>query len=87
MCLPTLHRDKQQTQVKKSAFDVKNLDSVSLGAIIGAVVAIIIVNLVVVYVCRRKAKREMQNDMVMQIESAVNQYYALSSTDNNNTAN
>lgn len=51
---------------------MQNLDSLSIGAIIGAVVLIIIINVAVIYICRRKAKREMQNEMVMQIESAVN---------------
>ncbi len=34
-------------------------------------------NVIVVYLCRRKAKRDMNNEMNMQIESAVSQYFKL----------
>ena len=38
---------------------------------------IIILNVIIVYLCRRRARRDMQNDMNTQIESAVSQYFAL----------
>ena len=40
-------------------------------------VILILVNVLIVYCCRRKAKRDMNNEMQMQIESAVSQYFAL----------
>ena len=39
--------------------------------IIALVVVLILLNVIIVYCCRRKAKRDMQNEMNMQIESAV----------------
>lgn len=65
---------------------VPNDRSISVGAIIGIVVAIIIVNVVIVYCCRRKAKRDMNNEMQMQIESAVSQYFALTQKDGGNNS-
>ena len=56
-------------------------DSISVGLIVGIVVALILVNVVIVYCCRRKAKRDMNNEMQMQIESAVSQYFALTQKD------
>jgi uncharacterized membrane protein (DUF485 family) len=55
--------------------------SVSTGLIVGIVLALIAVNVVIVYCCRRKAKRDMNNEMQMQIESAVSQYFALTNKD------
>jgi len=58
-CLKTLHLKK----------DLEILDNgqeendVSVGAIIAAVIGIVILNIVIVYCCRRKAKREMANEM------------------------
>lgn len=54
---------------------------ISTGAIVGIVLALIVVNVFIVYCCRRKAKRDMNNEMQMQIESAVSQYFALTSKD------
>ena len=51
------------------------------GVIVGIVVALIFVNILIVYCYRRSAKREMQGEMQMQIESAVSQYFALSQKD------
>jgi len=48
---------------------------------VGIVVSLILVNVVIVYCCRRKAKRDMNNEMQMQIESAVSQYFALTNKD------
>ena len=52
-------------------------EGISVGAIVGIVVSLILINVVIVYCCRRKAKRDMNNEMQMQIESAVSQYFAL----------
>lgn len=52
-----------------------------MGLIVGIVVSLILVNVVIVYCCRRKAKRDMNNEMQMQIESAVSQYFALTNKD------
>jgi hypothetical protein len=57
-------------------------DTVSIGAIIAAVISLILINVVIVYCCRRRAKREMANEMQFQIESAVSQYFALTQKDN-----
>jgi hypothetical protein len=58
-CLKTLHRKKEGT----TEITIEDDDDVSVGAIVAAVFAIIIVNVVIVYCCRRKAKREMANEM------------------------
>lgn len=57
-----------------------------MGAIVGIVIALILINVVIVYCCRRKAKRDMNNEMQMQIESAVSQYFALTQKDSTNRA-
>jgi hypothetical protein len=41
-------------------------------------IIIVVLNVIVVYMCRRRARRDMQNEMDTQIESAVSQYFALS---------
>ena len=61
-------------------------DGISVGAIVGIVVALILVNVLIVYCCRRKAKRDMNNEMQMQIESAVSQYFALTQKDGSSSA-
>lgn len=80
-CLKTLHI-KKEVEVMVDGGD---LDNVSVGAIIAAVVGLIIINVVIVYCCRRRAKREMANEMQMQIESAVSQYFALTQKETTNT--
>ena len=72
-CLKTLHI-KKEVEVLLSA---DSLDNVSVTAIVCAVVGLILVNVLIVYCCRRRAKREMANEMQLQIESAVSQYFAL----------
>ena len=61
-------------------------DGVGAGLIVGVVLALIAVNVVIVYCCRRKAKRDMNNEMQMQIESAVSQYFALTNKDQSRSA-
>jgi hypothetical protein len=56
-------------------------ESISVLLIVGIVVLLILVNVLIVYCCRRKAKRDMNNEMQMQIESAVSQYFALTQKD------
>lgn len=46
--------------------------------IVAIVVILVLLNIIIVYCYRRYSKREMQNEMQMQIESAVSQYFALS---------
>jgi heme/copper-type cytochrome/quinol oxidase subunit 2 len=53
-------------------------EGIKAGVIVAVVVLLVLVNIVIVYCYRRYAKREMQNEMQMQIESAVSQYFALS---------
>ena len=57
-CLKTLHKEKliQKTNIVDG-------DGISVGAIVGIVVALILINVVIVYCCRRKAKRDMNNEM------------------------
>ena len=71
-CLKTLHIEKT-VQVEK----LGEGKSTKVGAIVAIVVALILLNVLIVYCCRRKAKRDMNNEMQMQIESAVSQYFAL----------
>ncbi len=59
-CLKTLHKEK--TLVQKTMVDG---DSISVGMIVGIVTALILINVVIVYCCRRKAKRDMNNEMQM----------------------
>lgn len=40
-------------------------------------IVLIVVNIIIVYLCRRKAKIDMNNEMNVQVESAVSQYFAL----------
>lgn len=51
---------------------------VTFGEIFLLVALLILTNVFVVYCCRRRARRDMQNAMNLQIESQVSQYYALS---------
>ena len=48
------------------------------GVIVAIILVLALLNVIIVYCYRRYAKREMQNEMQMQIESAVSQYFALS---------
>lgn len=73
-CLKTLHKEKLAVVEDEDFMNAINFDT---KYIIALVVALILLNVVIVYCCRRKAKRDMQNEMNMQIESAVSQYFAL----------
>ena len=59
-CLKTLHLERTVKQTK-----VVDGDSISVGSIVLIVGALILVNVVIVYFCRRKAKRDMNNEMQM----------------------
>ena len=59
-------------------FLVQEPDGIKGGVIVLLVLVLILINVVVVYCYRRYAKREMQQDMKVQIEGAVGQYFALS---------
>ena len=77
-CYKTLHLKKETVL---DNIIPEDMDDVSVTAIIAAVIGLILVNVVIVYCCRRRAKREMANEMQIQIESAVSQYFALSQKD------
>ena len=80
-CLKTLHKEKAAVlaeEVDEDDFDL------SPAYIVTLVVVLILLNVIIVYCCRRKAKRDMQNEMNMQIESAVSQYFALTTKDGEN---
>jgi len=47
-------------------------------AIFGIIVAIIIINVVLIYLYRRYSRREMKEEMQLQISSMMSQYFALS---------
>jgi flagellar basal body-associated protein FliL len=65
--------------IQDAEIAMKDQDNgVSVSLIIAIVLVLIAANVIVVYLCRRKAKREMNNEMNQQIESAVSQYFALS---------
>ena len=59
-CLKTLHKTKT---VKSTKYE--DGDSIPVGAIVGIVLLIVFVNVLIVYMCRRKAKREMNSEMQM----------------------
>jgi hypothetical protein len=46
-------------------------DGIRASVIVAIVIALVLINIVIVYCYRRHSKREMQNEMQMQIESAV----------------
>lgn len=46
-------------------------DGIRSGVIIAIVIILVLANIVIVYCYRRYSKREMQNEMQIQIESAV----------------
>lgn len=70
MCLATLG-SYQPDFLPESGEGIK-------GSVIVAIVFILIfLNMVIVYCYRRYARREMQSEMNVQIESAVSQYFAL----------
>jgi hypothetical protein len=80
--LKTLHKDnKSETAEGEVVDDDFDIDTTYIVAL---VVGLILLNVVIVYCCRRKAKRDMQNEMNMQIESAVSQYFALTTKDGEN---
>jgi hypothetical protein len=40
-------------------------NKVTVGEVVGLLIALILLNVIIVYCCRRRARREMQNDMQM----------------------
>lgn len=57
-------------------------DGIRGGVIVAIVTCLVLLNVVIVYCYRRYSRREMQSQMHMQIESAVSQYFAMSSNKN-----
>jgi len=51
------------------------------GVIVAIVFVLIFLNMLIVYCYRRYSRREMQQEMNIQIESAVSQYFALTQRD------
>lgn len=56
-------------------------DGISRKFVMWIFIGLILINVVIVYLCRRKAKKDMQNEMNTQVESAVSQYFALQQKD------
>ena len=66
-CLKTLHREPQNSFAE--AFGLSPDDGVTLVEVTALVFGLVALNVMVVYCCRRRARREMQSEMNMQIES------------------
>ena len=62
VCMKTLHRQPTVSIVEAM---IKPENKVTVGEVIGLLIALILLNVIVVYCCRRRARREMQNDMQM----------------------
>jgi hypothetical protein len=78
-CLKTLHREPAASA--QALFDSsENANMVTAFEIVMLVIALVAINVLVVYCCRRRARRELQNSMNMQIESQVSQYFALTNS-------
>lgn len=60
--MKTLHR---LPQVSIAEAMIKPENKVTVGEVVGLLIALILLNVIVVYCCRRRARREMQNDMQM----------------------
>jgi hypothetical protein len=60
--MKTLHRQPQVSIVEAM---IKPENKVTVGEVVGLLIALILLNVIVVYCCRRRARREMQNDMQM----------------------
>ena len=60
--MKTLHRQPTVSIVEAM---IKPENKVTVGEVIGLLIALILLNVIVVYCCRRRARREMQNDMQM----------------------
>lgn len=81
-CLKTLHKEPLKS-MKEALADVEEAfkdegNGISQRSVIWLFVVLVVINVVIVYLCRRKAKLDMQNEMNTQVESAVSQYFALS---------
>lgn len=74
-CYKTLHRAPNSSI--NEAMSTTISDGVTVAEVLGLVFALVLLNVLVVYCCRRRARREMQSEMQMQIESQVSQYFAL----------
>lgn len=78
MCDQTL--GKLNTVALPPLIDVVEETMVTVGEVTALIIAVIMTNVVVLYCCRRRARREMAQQMSLQIESQVGQYIALSKT-------
>lgn len=74
-CLKTLHREQKNDFATVMGLSEDN--GVKFTELVSLVLGLVGVNVLVVYCCRRRARREMQGEMQMQIESQVSQYFAL----------
>ncbi len=52
--------------------------SISTGTIVGLVVALVLINVLLIYCYRRYTRREIKDEMQLQISSMMSQYFALS---------
>ena len=79
-CMKTLKREPKSNAALALQSEIDQ-HTVTIIDIVLLVLGLILLNVIVVYCCRRRARRDMQSEMKMQIESAVSQYYALSNKD------
>lgn len=82
VCAKILNREPTES-VQNFFFDDTE-GMVTVWEVSWMILALIVVNVVIVYCCRRRARRDMQNSMNVQIESQVSQYFALTQTANKN---
>lgn len=76
--------NRAPTESVQEFFFAEPENMVTVWEVIWMILALVIINVVVVYCCRRRARRDMQNAMNVQIESQVSQYFALTQTANKN---
>jgi hypothetical protein len=54
---------------------------ISMGTIVSIVIGLIFLNFIIIFCYRRLARRKMHDEMQVQVNSAVSQYFALSDRD------
>lgn len=69
-CLKTLHKEAPASAQGFFAMTEEE-EMITAGEIVVLCFGLVLLNVIVVYCCRRRARRDMQNSMNMQIESQV----------------
>jgi hypothetical protein len=63
---------------EKKARKDSSSGSISTGTILGLIFALVLINALLIYCYRRYTRREMKDEMQLQISSMMSQYFALS---------